>query len=414
MKKVLLFLLVWLLPVGSFAQQGDNNQQKTLVFTHVTVIDATGAPAQTDMTVVVRDDRIEEMGKTGELTIPEKAQVVDATGKFLIPGLWDMHAHLWLGKRYLALFTANGVTGIRMMDGRPELHEWRKEISAGELIGPRMIIASPIIDGPSDKNFIVATNEEEGRQLVRRFKEGGADFIKLFSYVPRNAYFGIADEARKLGIPFAGHVPFPVSAVETSNAGQHTVEHISTILIDCSSIQEQITKNQMENLGLKEGPNLVTDTYSDKRALELFACFVKNSTWVCPTLLAEIGRMLQDEKSSANDPRLKYIPSSTLYGWRSVTDAYNARSAEFRADFKRYCQKQIELVGVMGRAGVGLLAGTDTPAYYCIPGFGLHDELDLLVRAGLSPMQALQTATPANCNVQCRQLLGSAGFDGDY
>jgi len=123
MKNALLFLLVCVLPVGLFAQQGDNNQQKMLVFTHATVIDATGAPAKSDMTVVIKGDRIAALGKTARLNVPENAHVVDATGKFLIPGLWDMHVHPWLGKNYLALFTANGVTGIRVMAGAPEFHE---------------------------------------------------------------------------------------------------------------------------------------------------------------------------------------------------------------------------------------------------------------------------------------------------
>lgn len=379
--------------------------QKTLVFTHVTVIDATGAPAKPDMTVVIKGGRIAALGKTANVDFPENAHVVDATGKFLIPGLWDMHAHLWIGKRYLALFTANGVTGIRIMDGTPYQHEWRKEISAGELIGPRIIIASPPIDGPNQdkKGFFIVSNEEEGRQAVRRSKEEGADFIKLFSYVPRDAYFGIADEARKLGIPFAGHIPYLLSAVEVSNAGQHTIEHVSDIQIDCSSKQEWIRKHQMENRPLyDEGPNLIVDTYSEKKALELFACLVKNNTWVCPTF----GRRGMD-KSLANDPRIKYLPSSIINNWRAFIDAHNDRTAEFRADYNRYWQKQIELVGVMGRAGVGLLAGTDTPAYYCIPGFGLHDELALFVRAGLSPMQALQTATYNAA--KCLGLLDSMG-----
>ncbi len=123
MKNALLFLLVSLLPLEVFGRQEASSGQTALVFTHVTVIDATGAPAKPDMTVVVRGDRIEALGKTSKLAVPRNAQIVDATGKFLIPGLWDMHAHPHLEKRYLALFTANGVTGIRMMNGEPEYHE---------------------------------------------------------------------------------------------------------------------------------------------------------------------------------------------------------------------------------------------------------------------------------------------------
>ena len=248
MKKVLLFLLVWLLPVGLFAQQGDNNQQKALVFTHVTVIDATGAPAKPDMTVVIKGGRIAALGKTANLDVPENANVVDATGKFLIPGLWDMHIHPLDEKDYLVLFIANGVTGVRVMWGWPVHHKWREEISAGELIGPRMVISSPMVDGPPARGRrIVVSSEDEGRQVVRKVKKQGADLVKVDIFIPRDAYFAIADEAKKQGIPFAGHVPFSVSAAETSDAGQHSIEHCPFVLLACSSEgEEELRKKTKE------------------------------------------------------------------------------------------------------------------------------------------------------------------------
>ncbi len=198
MKNALLFLLVCVLPVGLFARQGDNSQHKALVFTHVTVIDATGAPAKPDMTVVIKGDRIAALGKTANLDVPENAQIVDATGKFLIPGLWDMHIHPLDEKDYLALFTANGVTGVRVMREEPVHHKWRQEISAGKLIGPRMVISSPFIDGPDPlfSGSIIVSNEDEGRRAVRKVKKEGADLIKVFNDIPRDAYFAMADEAK--------------------------------------------------------------------------------------------------------------------------------------------------------------------------------------------------------------------------
>jgi ankyrin repeat protein len=394
MKKVLLFLLVWLLPIGLFAQQGNNNQQKTLVFTHVAVIDATGAPAKPDMTVVVKGDRIDALGKTSKLAVPRNAQVVDATGNFLIPGLWDMHAHVHLGKRYLALFTANGVTGIRVMLGRPKHHEWRKEISAGELIGPRMVIGSPIIDGPNDSDKLIVRNEDEGRQVVRKVKREGADFVKVYHNLPRDVYFAIADEAKKQGLPFAGHIPFSVSAAEASDAGQQSAEHIHhIILMACLSREEQLRKNNMEGQP-ERGGNPLWETYSEQKAAEFFARFVKNNTWVCPTALIWSEVAWWDGEDLANDPRLRFMPLSTVDQWHSQVDDRTARTPwGDRAVFKRFCRKQLEVVGAMRLAGVGLLAGTDTPVPYCLPGFGLHDELALFVRAGLSPMEALRTAT---------------------
>jgi len=407
MKKVLLFLLVWLLPVGLFAQQG-NDKQKALVFTHVTVIDATGAPAKADMTVVVRGDRIEALGKTGILTVPQNARVVDATGKFIIPGLWDMHIHPLNKKDYLALFIANGVTGVRVMRGEPVHHKWRQEISAGKLMGPRMVIASSFVDGPDPllSISIIVSNEDEGRQVVRKVKREGADFVKVFNGIPRDAYFAIADEAEKQGIPFAGHVPYLVNAAEASDAGQQSIEHCYFVLLACSTEgEEELKKKLKETLEtlvarpsslphMRAHVKLLTDAiYNDKKAAALLARFVKNSTWVCPTLMLDHSLSFRDEQDLANDPRLKYMPLSIKDSWKN--DVYVAwATGEGRADNKKLCEKHLAIVGAMRRAGVGLLAGTDTTGVaYCFPGFGLHDELALFVQAGLSPMQALQTAT---------------------
>ena len=396
MKKVLLFLLVGLLPVGLFAQQGDNNQQKTLVFTHATVIDATGAPAKPDMTVVVRGDRIEALGETGKLTVPQNMQVVNATGKFLIPGLWDMHTHPSLGKDSLALFIANGVIGLRVMGGRPMYHKWRKEISAGNLIGPRMVIASPPANGPrpGQDDLSGISNEDEGRQFVRKVKKEGTDFVKVMDWLPRDAYFAIADEAKKQGIPFAGHVPFSVSAAEASDAGQQSIEHGHGVLPACSSREEEYRKNRMEGPTMRAPLNLADLTYNERKAAACFARLIKNSTWVCPTVIVWSELSFRDGEDLANAPRLEYMPLSIRDRWKNYARVFLA-TAENQANFKKLCQKKIEIVGAMKRSGVELLAGTDTAVVipYCFPGFGLHDELALFVQAGLSPMEALQTAT---------------------
>ena len=184
----ILSLALFVLTVSPAAKQNSNANQRPLVFTHVTVIDATGAPAHPDMTVVITGDRISKIGNSGKIRVPKNAQVVNATGKFLIPGLWDMHVH-WYEKDYLPLFIANGVTGIRIMWGFPMHHQWRKAIEAGQLLGPHMLIASPIVDGPKPfwPGSIAVANASEARQAVIRAKRGGADFIKVYSLLPRDA-----------------------------------------------------------------------------------------------------------------------------------------------------------------------------------------------------------------------------------
>jgi imidazolonepropionase-like amidohydrolase len=398
----LLFLLA--------AQPAFGAEQNILVFTHATVIDATGAPAQPDVTVVITGDRITAVGKSADINPPTNAVVVDATGKFLIPGLWDMHVHPYQ-KDYLPLFIANGVTGIRIMWGLPMHHEWRKEIEQGTLLGPHMLIAGTIVDGPKPiwPGSITAGNAAEGRQAVLKSKQDGADFVKVYTLLPRDAYFAIADEAKKQGIPFAGHVTIAVSAQEASAAGQKSIEHLTGILPACSSREDYLLKSAQETLATlltttneppsifyknRQSGQMALDTYSPLRAGALFAEFKKNHTWQCPTLIVLHNITFIDDPSLASDSRLKYMPREIKSSWDPAKDfRFKNRTTEDVALGKKVYQKELKLVGAMQRAGVGILAGTDTANPYCFPGFSLHDELGLLVRAGLTPMQALQAAT---------------------
>lgn len=206
---------------SALAAQQNPIDQAPLVIAHVTVIDATGGPARPGTTVVVLGNRIAALGADEKIAVPKAAHVVDGTGKFLIPGLWDMHVHLNY-KDYLPLFIANGVTGVRVMWGQPQHHEWRKQIEAGSLLGPHMKIASPIIDGPNPywPGSISVKNEAQARQAVAMSKRYGADFVKVYQFLPRDLYFDIADESKKEGIPFEGHLPVTVTAEEGSRAGQ--------------------------------------------------------------------------------------------------------------------------------------------------------------------------------------------------
>lgn len=411
---VLCFLFLLSSPVWP---QVPSAKQRPLVLTHVTVIDTTGAPAQPDVTVVIRGDRIVGMGKSGKIRVRAGSQVVNAAGKFLIPGLWDMHFH-WYHKEYLPLTIANGVTGVRVMLGYAEHHEWRKEIEAGQLLGPRMVIASRAVDGPKPlfpgPPSAAVANAAEARQAVINAQEHGADFVKVLSYLPRDTFFAIADEAKKRGIPFEGHVPVSVSVEEASNAGERSIEHLTglahlTGMLDaCSSREADLLKSWQEALAkvlasdqpnafdaLWKGPGfrarmqLALETYDQQKAQSLFALLRANHTWLCPTLTVERNSIFFDDPSIASDPRLKYMPVGVRINWQKA----NTRSPEDTAVLKRVYQKDLELVGAMRRAGVEFLAGTDTPNTYVLPGFGLHDELALLVQAGLTPMEALQAAT---------------------
>jgi hypothetical protein len=380
---------------------GALSRQATLVFTHVNVVDATGAPVQPDMTVVVRGQRIADLGKSGSVSIPTGAQTVDADGKYLIPGLWDMHVHEIFGdwlprdeKVIPLLFVANGVTGVRDMGGDLEpLKQWRSAIAEGKLLGPRMIIAGPMLDGPVPQfpSSAPVKTADDGRRVVDELQKGGADFIKIQSLIPREGYFAAADEAKKIGIVFAGHVPDAVRAVEASNAGQKSIEHLTGVFEGCSSVEDELMK-------LPRGPGRgrFLATYDPARAKGLISLFVRNQTWQVPTLFWEQGEWLIEQTNSRPDPLAKYAPVA----WKERTwpmftsDITKHWSTDPLSDRKRFVQKELEMVGEMHRAGVPIAAGTDTAAGVRVyPGFSLHDELALIARAGLTPMETLQTAT---------------------
>ena len=405
MRKTLPFLFLLVVQVPPLAHSKLNPAPKALVFTHVTVIDATGAPANADMTVVIIGDRITELGKTRDVRIPKDAQVVDAAGKFLIPGLWDMHVH-WYLKDYLSLFIANGVTGVRIMWGMPLHHQWRKEIEGGTLLGPRLVIASAIVDGPNPvwPSSVSVSNDADARQAVRDARRAGADFIKVYSRLTREAFFAIADESKKLGIPFAGHVPQSVTAAEASDTGLKSIEHLTGILTACSSREDELRKMDADSrvqagrlpdrASVHAQTRIVLDSFNPEKAAVLFARLKRNQTWQCPTMTVLRSMASLDDPTFRSDPRLKYLPPSVRGIWEPIKDfRFKDRTAEDSELSRLVLKKQVEIIGRMRRAGVEFIAGTDTLNPFCFPGFSLHDELVLLAGAGLTPMEALQAAT---------------------
>lgn len=400
MKRIVLFLLG--IAATCLAQSSTSAPLiiHDLIIDDVTVIDATGAPAKPHQTVIIRDGKIEDIQSSDMGGARKLAGThVDGSGKFLIPGLWDMHVHMVFGDWFprgkevtLPLFVANGITGVRDMGGELEvLQQWRREISAGTLIGPRIVMSGPMLDGPQPRfpSSIAVKTPEDGRKAVDDLKRRGADFIKLQSLIPRDAVFAIADEAKKQGIAFVGHVPDAVRASEASNAGQKSFEHLIGIFEGSSPLEDEFingTKTEKQFLS----------TYDPKRAEALFSLLAKNQTWQCPTLVWERGGNLIDETDFAHDTRARYAPAY----WKDVT--WKRFTEQIKHDFntddlatrKAFVAKELEVVNAMHRAGIPFLAGTDTPpGVYVFPGFSLHEELQRFVAAGFTPMEALQTAT---------------------
>ncbi len=388
----------------------------SLAITHVTLIDATGAAPQTDMTVFLADEQIAAIGPSKSVFIPRKTKTLDGTGKFLVPGLVDMHVHLTgagepTGSRdfILPLLLANGITTVRDMGGDLEsLINLRREIERGQLQAPRIFFTGPYLDGnpPFFQPSLVVTNSAEATEDVHSLISRGADFIKVQSNLSRDAYFAIADVCRREHITFVGHVPDHVTASEASGAGQKSIEHLTGVLRACSSDEPLLIRKQFaagpkkatigQSLNRELGwQRELLQSYSDEQATELITKFLRNQTWQVPTLiLLRNDAFPTPETDPSRDPRQKYVPLQVLANWqKGVKDRDKGATTQEFSLRSSLMQASLRIVGKMNMAGVPILAGTDTTAPFVFPGSSLHEELALLVQAGLTPMQVLEAAT---------------------
>ena len=291
-------------------------------------------------------NRIDSIVDAGHGSFPKGAHVIRATGKYVVPGLWDMHVHL--RAEDLPLLVAYGVTGVRDMGNKlADVDSWRAMIADGTLIGPDIFRVGPILNGQVfGPTHVEIRNEAEARAAVRVLKHAGVDAIKLHNMLSRDAYVGLSDEAKKLGIPFVGHIPQTMTAQEASAAGQASIEHIQSLFETASPLKAE-------------------------DAPALFEQFVKNDNAVTPTLINYRG-----SADPANiDPE--------------VLKKYPDIPAGRQQIFKQF----VQLLGVMNTSGVTLMTGSDLGSKWISPGASLHDELEIFVEAGLTPMQALQAAT---------------------
>jgi imidazolonepropionase-like amidohydrolase len=380
-----------------------------IALAHVTVIDATGRGPQADQTVVIDGGRIASIGPSAGAKVPKNARLVDATGKFLIPGLWDMHVHLagvsadpaWSRQTLLPLLLANGITGARDMGGELEvLLAWKRDVENGTLLGPHLVVAGPWLSSGGRKTAeqYPVKDAEEARAAVRDLKRRGADFIKIISLPSKDAFLAVADEAKKEQISFVGHLPFQVSAIEASNAGIHSIEHLlySAFSLSFSSKEDDLRQRLIE--AEEKGDSVAWEkiahesdaTYNPEKAATLFRTLKKNDTWVTPTLNS-LDTASHPEEWSVDDPLLEFVPGSLAKQWR---DSFHDDQMKERAAWlARQATNEWKLTGELHRAGIPLLVGSDSLDPFVFPGESLHKELVELVRAGFTPSEALQAAT---------------------
>jgi len=376
-----------------------SSADRPIYITHVTVIDTETGKEKQDHTVVISGQRILEVRDSKNAKLPADAKVVDGNGKYLIPGLWDMHVHKSDIESTYPLYLANGVTGVRDMWGPADANKFRAELAVKRIDAPHLYLASPIVDGspPVWPNSIAVSTADEARKVVDDQKRKGADFIKIYNRLSRESYFAIIDESRKQNIFVEGHVPIQVSAWEASDAKQKSFEHLYGLAMACSIREEELQARMVPTAAMKERAVITAEaarSYSEPKCNRLFARLKVNGNWQVPTLTVLRSFSLLNDPQFTNDGRLRYFA-----GW--FRDALSAKddfrlkswsSTDFALEGELFGFSK-RLVGAMFRSGVPLLAGTDTGNPYCFPGFSLQDELGLLVESGVSPLGALQAAT---------------------
>jgi imidazolonepropionase-like amidohydrolase len=381
---------------------------ESLALTHVTVIDPAGATPQSNCTVLISGDRIASVSQAPP---PHDARVIDGRGKYLIPGLCDMHVHLaggtadpkWSKATLLPLLIANGITTVRDMGGDfTALQSWRKEIEAGELTGPRIYCPGPMLDGgKSDPPALLAiATPNEGRDAVRELKAKGVDFIKVLSRLDRQSYLAIADESKKQRITFVGHVPTVMQASEVSEAGQKSIEHIfySNLTFDCALREKELRRQSTEarakrdSAGAAKARDEANASFSKEKADKLWQTLVRNKTWVVPTLVAMRAIARQREEARSVPPELAYLPPALRRSW-SADEIEKEVSSEVAQWYLAQFQNDLKIARSMHTAGVQMMAGSDSLDPFNFPGPSLHEELKLLTEVGFTPRQALQAAT---------------------
>jgi hypothetical protein len=398
--------------------------KKPLVLVGVAVIDVRAGKALPARTVVIKNGRIESVRPVSpdDRALLASGKAVDARGRFLLPGLWDMHAHV-THEQFRSMYLAAGVTGVRhLFSFNPWYSPRRWNTAAGRsgIPGPRVVGCDWLLDGPGTMfGFPVklsvksAGDEESAGAMVRLLQQGGEDFVKVHSALPRKAFAAAAREARARRIDLVGHVPLTVRVLEASEAGQRSIEHMTGVTLGCSLREEELLAQlraavKAGRLDPVDAPAAwrfrmrAVDSHDKRKAAALFRRLAKNRTWVTPTLLvlSSLGRIAA---ARDKDPRWRHLPRLVQRTWAPVRVGGGLRfpllgqsvTARDLAGDRRLYRHEAALLLAMHRAGVELLAGTDCPAPGCLPGFGLHDELELMVEAGLTPADALRTAT---CN----------------
>lgn len=365
MKKCFTLLLIALF--GSFTF---HDPESGILITNIKVVDTEkGEVRKNPKNIWIKGDSIWRVDNYKVPVSQDKnVIVIDGTGKYIIPGLWDMHAHpddpeMWRMNPddesrdlLLPLFVLHGVTGIRDMAGSMEvIRGWKKKIGQKTLLGPEIYACGPLIDGPNPMwdGSVGIANLARVKPVVDSLMNSGSDFLKVYSLLPDSTYFALSSYAKKLKIPFAGHVPLDVSTTSASDTGMKSQEHLLNLLIDCSSMADKIYDGSMDYEGITDPMakyiyrnDLMLKTFNKRRAYEIFKVFVKNNTWHTPTISMWHSNAYFEENIKKDSAYFNYLPPYMRRYWDpGVNDHLQERYADILAVKKRLVKKYMEVIG---------------------------------------------------------------------
>jgi imidazolonepropionase-like amidohydrolase len=385
------------------AQEPVVARDREIVFRDVNVIPMDRETVLEKQTVVVKGGKIVSVGEAGKARYGKNALVVPAAGKYLMPGLAEMHAHvppvddLEPMREVLTLFITNGITTIRGMLGHPRHLELREKVNAGQILGPHFYTTGPSFNGNSVKT------PEAAAAMVRQQKDAGYDYLKLHPGLTRETFGAVAETAKAVNIPFVGHVSYEVGVWRAIAAGYSSIDHLDGFVEGMVPGIESVGEAETGLFGM-----FVADRADTSRMGELMQKLKEARVWVVPTqALAERWFAPVDVATFLNAPEMIYMPPGQRQKWAESKQNLQADPRYDAAKMTRFIALRRRLIAACAHNGVGLLLGCDAPQVFNVPGFSTHQELEYLVAAGLSPYEALRTGT-----VNVAQYLGRSGDSG--
>lgn len=364
-------------------------QERATAFVDVTVIPMDRDRSVHHQTVVVRGDRIVAVGPTNRVTVPDGATPVDGRGKYLIPGLAEMHAHIPGGQesdsvveRVLFLYVSGGITTIRGMLGHPRHLELRARAARNDLLSPTIYAAGPSFNGTS------VTTPEAAVRAVEEQKAAGYDLLKIHPGLKLEVFDALVGTARRVGIRYAGHVPAEVGLARAIEARYWSIEHLDGYVEAMLRPDAPVPASESAFFGMNLGEHL-----DESRLASLVQATKAAGVWNVPTQVLMENLIAVPADELARRPEMRYVPAGTLAQWTETRNTVLQQTGSTTESARRMLEVRRRLIRELHAAGAGLLLGSDAPQVWNVPGFSTHRELESLVAAGLTPWQALKTGT---------------------